>query len=68
MGAGFFDFLTHFGEDLGGVGRAGAEDDLRVGRQVADGIDEMGDAFLAGDAAYEKDIRLAEIDAEAGEF
>jgi hypothetical protein len=49
--------------DLGGVGRAGAEDDLGVGGQVADGVDEVGDAFLAGDAADEEDVGNGGVDA-----
>jgi hypothetical protein len=68
VGAGFFDFLAHFGGDLGRVGCSGAEDYLCIWRQVADGVDQMRDAFLAGDAAYEEDVGLREIDAEAGEY
>ena len=49
--------------DFGGVGGAGAEDDLGAGGQVADGVDEVGDAFLAGDAADEEDVGLGLVDA-----
>ena len=54
--AGLVDFGAHLGGDLRRVGRAGAEDDLRFRREVADGVDQMRDALLAGDAADEEDV------------
>ena len=65
--AGLVDFGAHLGGDLGRVGRAGAEDDLGVRREVADGVDEMRDAFLARDAADEEDVGDGGIDAVLGE-
>lgn len=67
VSAGLIDFAAHFGGDLRRVRRAGAEHDLRVWRQVTDGVYKMRHAFLACDAAHEQDIRLAEIDTEAGQ-
>ncbi len=54
---------VHFGGDFGGVGGAGAEDDLEAGVEVLDGADEVDDAFLTGDATDEEDIGLRGIDA-----
>ena len=58
--------VVHLLAQLGGnfwrVGRSGAEHDLGLRRQVADGIDEMSDALLAGDAADKQDVRKSRID------
>ncbi len=56
------DFLAHLGSDLGRIGSAGAEDNLRLRRQVRDGIDQMGNALLAGDTPDEEDIGPGGID------
>lgn len=65
--AGGGDFLAHLGGDLRRVGRAGAEDDLGVRREIREGIDEMGDAFLACDAAHEEDVGTGGIHAVCNE-
>jgi hypothetical protein len=49
----------HLGQDLLGIGRTGAEDDLRVGVDVLDRVDQVDDAFLTRDAADKEDDRLA---------
>src|SRR5271156_207345 len=56
------NLLAQLGGDFGGVGRPGAEYELDIGRQVADGVDEMGNALLARDAADEEDVRYVEVD------
>jgi hypothetical protein len=53
----------HLGQDFLGIGCAGAEDDLHVGVDVLDGIDQVDDAFLTRDAADEEDNGLARVDA-----
>ena len=61
--AGALDFIAKLGGDLRRVGRAGAEDNLGVRGEVADGVDEVGDTFLAGDAADEEDVGDGRVDA-----
>ncbi len=63
MRASRVDFGAQLGGNLRGVRRAGAEHHLRLRRQVADGVDQMRDAFLARDAANEKNVRLGRVDA-----
>ena len=48
----------HFLGDLGGVGRAGAEDDLETRVEMLDGINEMDDSLLTRDPADEEHIGL----------
>ena len=57
----------HLGGDLGGIRGAGAEHDLEAGVHVLDGVDEVDDAFLAGDAADEEDVGDGGVDAVAAE-
>ena len=65
--AGGVDFCAHLCGNFRGVGGAGAEDDLRVAGQVREGVDEVGDAFLAGDATEEEDVGAGGVDAVGGE-
>ena len=67
LALGLGDGGFHFGRDLGCVGSAGAEDDLEAGVEVLDGVDEVDDAFLAGDAAEEEGVGFCGVDAEAVE-
>ena len=65
---GFLAELFDFGRasrwrSRGVSGAPGAEDDLGAGGQVADGVDEVGDALLAGDAADEEDVGFGGVDA-----
>ena len=57
----------HLPGDLRGIGRAGAEDDLKAGVHVADRVYEVDDPFLPRDAADEEDVGDGWIDAVAGE-
>ena len=61
------DLGAHLGGDLWRIRRPGTEDDLGLRRQIADGVDQVGDALLARDAAYEQHIRDSRIDAIFGE-
>ena len=49
------DGFFHLGCDLGCVGCSGTEHDLGAGGEVLDGVDEVDDAFLPGDATDEED-------------
>src|SRR4051812_43376638 len=57
----FFYLPAHLGGDLWSVRSSSTENHLRVGRQMANGIDEMGDALLAGDPPHKKDVRFERI-------
>ena len=49
--------------DLGRVGRAGAEDELRAGRDPLRGLEQVADPLLARDAPHEEDDGLRRVDA-----
>ena len=57
----------HFAADLGGVGGAGAENDLERRVEVGNGVEEVKYAFLARDAADEEDVGAGAVDAVAVE-
>ena len=57
----------HFGCDLRCVGGSGAEDDLEAGVEVLDRVDEVDDAFLAGNTAEEEGVGIGRVDAETVE-
>src|SRR3982751_6153662 len=62
MGLAYFFYLpAHLGGDLWSVRSPSTENHLRVGRQMANGINEMGDALLAGDPPHKKDVRFDRI-------
>jgi hypothetical protein len=65
--AGGLDFCAHLGGNFGSVGGTGAENDLSIRGEIREGIDEVGDAFLAGDAAEEEDVGAGGVDAVFGE-
>ena len=67
LALGLGDGGFHFGRDLGCIGRAGAEDDLEAGVEVLDSVNEVDDAFLAGDATEEEGVGFGGINAEAVE-
>ncbi len=54
----------HLGGDLRGVGCAGAQHQLHLGREVVRGRDQMRDALLPGDPPDEGDDRAGRVDAE----
>ena len=62
-GADIVDFPAQLGGDLRRVRRARAQHHLRFAGQVADGVDQMRDALLPGDAADEEHVRNGGIDA-----
>ena len=62
LGAGAVDRGGHLCGNFGRVGCTGAEDDLNAAVQVLDGVDEMNDALLAGDAPDKQDERHLGVD------
>ena len=59
------DAARDLGSDLRRVRGAGAEHELRLGVDVAHGLQQVRDALLAGDAPHEDDGRHAGVDAVA---
>jgi hypothetical protein len=57
----------HFAGDVGRIRSAGAEDHLCASVHVADGIHQVDDALLAGDAPDEQHIRHLRVDAVRAE-
>ncbi len=55
------------GGDLGGVGRAGTQDELDIGIEVVRRGDQVPDALLPGDAAHEHDDRAVRIETDSGD-
>ena len=51
------------GEDLGGVGGAGAQDELHLRGQLAGGAQQVGQSLLPGDPPDEDDRRAVGVDA-----
>ncbi len=61
-------FFGDFGFDFGGIGGAGAADELDARVDVFHGFDEVDHAFLAAGATEEEDIVLGDIEGFASGF
>ena len=57
----------HFGGDLRGVGRSGAQHQLHVRAEMVRGRQQVGDALLPGDPPDERHDGPAAVDAEVGQ-